>query len=71
MTLKNSVEVSQKMFQRCVISDVMMDMFASLDHSRVDPQLQIKYLLKLVRVKMKVCGKILESPYRYWHERNK
>ena len=61
LTLKNSVEVSKKMFQRCVISDVMMDMFASLDHSRVDPQLQIKYLLKLVRVKIREDESVWEK----------
>ena len=49
----NAMELSKKMFQRCIISDSMRNQFTSLDHSRVDPQLQVRYLLRLVNEKMK------------------
>ena len=49
----NAMELSKKMFQRCIISDSMRNQFTSLDHSRVDPKLQIRYLLRLVSEKMK------------------
>ena len=59
----NAMELSKKMFQRCIISDSMRNQFTSLDHSRVDPQLQVRYLLRLVSEKMKgdesVRGKFL------------
>ena len=59
----NAIELSKKMFQRCIISDSMRNQFTSLDHSRVDPKLQIRYLLRLVSEKIKederVWGKFL------------
>ena len=43
------VELSKKLYQNLVLSDgPKYDFFKSLDHSRVDPQLQVRYLLKLV-----------------------
>ena len=59
----NAMELSKKMFQSCIISDSMRNQFISLDHSRVDPQLQVRYLLRLVSEKMmeddSVWGKFL------------
>ena len=52
-TKVNAMELSKKMFQRCIISDSMRNQFTSLDHSRVDPKLQVRYLLRLVSEKMK------------------
>ena len=55
--------LSKKLFERCIISDNTMDQFTSVDHSRVEPQLQVRYLLRLVSEKMKedesVWGKFL------------
>ena len=47
------VNLSKDLFQACIITSDMCDLFTSLDHSRVDPQLQIRYLLRLVRENIK------------------
>ena len=49
----NAVEMCKAFFQACVITRDMCDNFTSLDHSRLDPQLQIRYLLRLVRMNIK------------------
>ena len=49
----NPVNFSKDLFQACIITSDMCDHFTSLDHSRVDPQLQIRYLLRLVRENIK------------------
>ena len=49
----NTVEMCKAFFQACVITRDMCDNFTSLDHSRLDPQLQIRYLLRLVRMNIK------------------
>ena len=41
------------LFQTCIITSDASDHFTSLDHSRVDPNLQIRYLLRLVSVMIK------------------
>ena len=46
----NAVEMCKAFFQTCVITRDMCDNFTSLDHSRLEPQLQIRYLLRLVRM---------------------
>ena len=43
----------KNLFQENVISGDMFNHFTSLDHSRVDPHLQIRYLLRLVRKNIK------------------
>ena len=48
LSLKDPVEVANNLFKKCIISDTMWDRFASLDHSSVEPQLEIRYLLRLV-----------------------
>ena len=63
LSVKDPVEVANNLYRKCVISDTMRDQFVSLDHSRVDPQLQIRYLLRLARIKLEedntVWGKFL------------
>ena len=49
----NPVNLSKDLFQACIITSDMCNHFTSLDHSRVDPQLQIRYLLRLVRENIK------------------
>ena len=49
----NAVEMCKGFFQACVITRDMCDNFTSLDHSRLEPQLQIRYLLRLVRMNIK------------------
>ena len=49
----NTVEMCKAFFQACVITRDMCDNFTSLDHSRLEPQLQIRYLLRLVRMNIK------------------
>ena len=49
----NAVEMCKAFFQACVITRDMCDNFTSLDHSRLEPQLQIRYLLTLVRMNIK------------------
>ena len=48
----NAVQMCKAFFQACVITRGMCDNFTSLDHSRLD-QLQIRYLLRLVRKNIK------------------
>ena len=48
-----AVEMCKAFFQACVITKDMCDNFNSLDHSRLEPQLQIRYLLRLVRMNIK------------------
>ena len=47
------VNLSKDLFQACIITSDMCNHFTSLDHSRVDHQLQIRYLLRLVRENIK------------------
>ena len=49
----NAVEMCKAFFQACVITRDMCDNFTSLDHSRLEPQLQIRYLLRLVHMNIK------------------
>ena len=49
LSVKDPVEVANNLYRKCIISDTMRDQFVSLDHSRVEPQLQIRYLLRLAR----------------------
>ncbi len=53
---KDAVKLSENMFQRCLISDSMMDQFSSLDHSKVDRKLQLRYLLRLVAQRIQQDG---------------
>ena len=63
LSVKDPVEVANNLYRKCIISDTMRDQFVSLDHSRVEPQLQIRYLLRLVRKQLvednTVWGKFL------------
>ena len=63
LSVKDPVEVANNLYRKCVISDTMRDQFVSLDHSRVEPQLQIRYLLRLARKQLEedntVWGKFL------------
>ena len=47
------VNLYKDLFQRCIITSDKNDHFTSLDHSRVDPKLRIRYLLRLVSVMIK------------------
>ena len=49
----NAMEMCKAFFQACVITSDMCDNFTSLDHSRLEPQLQIRYLLRLVLMNIK------------------
>ena len=64
------VNLSKNLFKACIITSDMCDHFTSLDHSRVDPQLQIRYLLRLVRENIKsdlaVWDKFLILLDRLW-----
>ncbi len=47
------VDLFRKMLRRSILSDCReCELFKSLDHSRVDPQLQVRYLLRLVSVRV-------------------
>ncbi len=48
VTKSKAVDLSEKMFQSFLISDSMMDQFSSLEHNRVEPQLQLRFLLRLI-----------------------
>ncbi len=49
----NPVELFRKMLQRSILTDCReCELFKSLDHSRVDTQLQVRYLLRLVSVRV-------------------
>ena len=47
------VNLSMDLFKACIITSDMCRHFTSLDHSRADTQLQIRYLLRLVRENIK------------------
>ena len=47
------VNLSENLFKACIITSDMCRNFTSLDHSRVDTQLQIRYLLRQVRENIK------------------
>ena len=49
----------KNLFQKGIITSDMSDHFTSLDHSRVDPNLQIRYLLRLVNGDVIVWNKFL------------
>ena len=49
----NPVNLSKDLYKACIITSDMCRHFTSLDHSRVDTQLQIRYLLRLVRENIK------------------
>ena len=53
LSKEDPVNLSKDLFQACIITSDMCMHFTSLDHSRVDPQLQIRYLLRLVRDNIK------------------
>ncbi len=53
-----AVDLSKKMFQSFLISDSMIDQFSSLDHNRVEPQLQLRYLLRLVTQRIQQDGSV-------------
>ncbi len=50
------VDLSEEMFQRCLISDSMMYQFSNLDHSKVDNKLQLRYLLRLLAQRIQQDG---------------
>ena len=50
----NAVQMCKAFFQASVITRDMCDNFLSLDHSRLDYQLQIRYLLRLVGMNIKM-----------------
>ena len=60
----NAVQMCKAFFQACVITSDMCDNFTSLDHNRLEPQLQIRYLLRLVCMNIKTdvtaWGKFLD-----------
>ena len=63
LSVKDPVEVANNLYRKCIISDTMKDQFDSLEHSRVEPLLQIRVLLRLARKKLEedntVWGKFL------------
>ena len=61
LSVKDPVEVANNLFKKCVISDTMRDMFASLDHSSVEPQLEIRYLLRLVCERLEDYGTVWDK----------
>ena len=58
LSLKDPVEIANNLFKKCVISDTMWVLFASLDHSSVEPQLEIRYLLRLVCKRLEDDGNV-------------
>ena len=58
LSLKDPMEVANNLFKIFVISDTMRDRFASLDHSSVEPQLEIRYLLRLVCERLEGDGTV-------------
>ena len=61
LSLKGPVEIAINLFKKCVISDTMWDLFASLDHSSVEPQLEIRYLLRLVHKRLEDDGTVWDK----------
>ena len=61
LSLKDPVEIASNLFKKCVISDTMWDLFASLDHSSVEPQLEIRYLLRFVCKRLEDDGTVWDK----------
>ena len=61
LSLKDPVEIANNLFKKCIISDTMWDLFASLDHSSVEPQLEIRYLLRLVCKRLEDDGTVWDK----------
>ena len=61
LSLKDPVEVANNLFKKCVISDTMWDLFTSLDHSSVEPLVEIRYLLRLVRKRLEDDGTVWDK----------
>lgn len=59
------MELFQKILEADILTSDMSSKFKSLDHSRIDAQLQITYLLRLVGVSMKkdstLCDRFIRS----------
>ena len=49
----DGTKLSKMLFKKCIISDENWKLFNSLDHSRIDQELQIRYLLRSVTSKIK------------------
>ena len=61
LSLNDPVEIANNLFKKCVISDTMWDLFTSLDHGSVEPQLEIRYLLRLVRKRLEDGGTVWDK----------
>ena len=61
LSLKDPMEIANNLFKKCVISDTMWDLFGSLDHSSVEPQLEIRYLLRLVCKRLEDDGTVWDK----------
>jgi len=46
-------ELFKKMFQKCLVPAYQKDLFLSLDHDRLDSELKVRFLLRLVCVKIR------------------
>ena len=49
---ENGKELCDKFFEESLLSEEYYDNFTSLDHSRLKPELQVRYLVRLVRKKV-------------------
>ena len=61
LSLKDPVEIANNLFKKYVISDTMWDLLASLDHSSVEPQLEIRYLLRHVCKRLEDDGTVWDK----------
>ena len=57
----NVRELFKKMFQMCLVPNSQKDIFNSLDLDRLDSELKVRYLLRLVCVKIREDGSVWEK----------
>ena len=55
------VELSKRFSQKCVITSEGFSRFSCLDHSRLEPQLQVRYLLRLVSERAKTDQMVVKK----------
>ena len=58
LSVRDPVELGNDLHKRCLISDGMWELFDDLDHSSVELQLQVRFLLRLVGKKLEEDGTV-------------
>ena len=61
----NGTELCDKFSERCLLSKESRTLYTSLDHSRLKPELQVRYLVRLVSNEVKTDPAVGENPVEF------